>query len=62
MTEETIFDVLGLFAYVRESNYGQLFEIRAEENASNLADTPVPLSVHTDNPYRDPCPTLQLVH
>ncbi len=60
--EETIFDVVGLFGYVRETNYGRLFDIRAEENASNLAYTPEPLSVHTDNPYRDPCPTLQLVH
>ena len=60
--EETIFDVVGLFGYVRETNYGRLFEIRAEENANNLAYTPVPLSVHTDNPYRDPCPTLQLLH
>ncbi len=62
MAEETIFDVVGLIWYVRETNYGRLFEIRAEENASNLAFTTVPLSVHTDNPYRDPCPTLQLVH
>ena len=60
--EETIFDVVGLFGYVRETNYGRPFEIRAKENASNLAYTPVPLSVHTDNPYRDPCPTLQLLH
>ena len=22
----------------------------------------MPLSVHTDNPYRDPCPTLQILH
>ena len=60
--EETIFDVVGLFGFVRETNYGRLFEVRAEENASNLAYTPAPLSVHTDNPYRDPCPTLQLLH
>ncbi len=62
MAEETIFDVVGLFGYVRETNDGRLLEVRAEENASNLADTPVPLIVHTDNPYRDPCPTLQLVY
>lgn len=60
--EETIFDVVGLFGYVRETNYGRLFEVRAEDEPSNLAYTPVPLSLHTDNPYRDPCPTLQLLH
>jgi gamma-butyrobetaine dioxygenase len=47
---------------VRDTNYGKLFNVRSEENASNLAYTPKPLSVHTDNPYRDPCPTLQLLH
>jgi gamma-butyrobetaine hydroxylase len=60
--EEKIFDVVGLFGFVRETNYGKLFEVRAQENASNLAYTPLPLSVHTDNPYRDPCPSLQLLH
>ena len=60
--EKKIFDVVDLFGFVRDTNYGKLFEIRSEENASNLAYTPVPLSVHTDNPYRDPCPSLQLVH
>jgi gamma-butyrobetaine dioxygenase len=60
--ERKIFDVVGLFGYVRDTNYGKLFEVRAEENASNLAYTPQPLSVHTDNPYRDPCPSLQLLH
>ena len=36
--------------------------MRTEEAASNLAYTPVPLSVHTDNPYRDPVPGIQLLH
>ena len=30
--------------------------------ATNLADTALPLSPHTDNPYREPTPTLQLLH
>jgi gamma-butyrobetaine dioxygenase len=62
LVEETIFDVVGLFGFVRETNYGRLFEVRTEKIPTNLAYTPVPLSVHTDNPYRDPCPTLQLLH
>ncbi|MEM7282347.1 MAG: TauD/TfdA family dioxygenase [Pseudomonadota bacterium] len=59
---ETLLDVVSLFGFVRETNYGKLFDVRAEKNASNLAYTPQALSVHTDNPYRDPCPTLQLLH
>jgi gamma-butyrobetaine dioxygenase len=60
--EGKILDVVELFGFVRDTNYGQLFNVRSEENASNLAYTPKPLSVHTDNPYRDPVPTLQLLH
>lgn len=60
--ERKIFDVVGLFGFVRDTNYGKLFEVRVEENASSVAYTPHPLSVHTDNPYRNPCPSLQLLH
>lgn len=60
--EEKLFDVVTLFGFVRVTNYGRLFEVRTEENPSNLAFTPQPLSLHTDNPYRDPCPTLQILH
>lgn len=59
---ETIFDVTGLFGYVRETNYGRLFEVRSEEKPVNLAFTGLGLNVHTDNPYRDPVPGLQLLH
>ena len=31
-------------------------------NAANLAYTSLALPVHTDNPYRNPVPTLQLLH
>ncbi len=53
--------VAELFGYVRETNYGRLFEVRAEVNPTNLAYTNLGLQAHTDNPYRDPVPTLQLL-
>jgi gamma-butyrobetaine hydroxylase len=53
--------VAGLFGYVRETNYGRWFDVRAEVNPSNLAYTNLGLQAHTDNPYRDPVPTLQLL-
>ena len=49
------------FGHVRETNYGRWFEVRAEVNPSNLAYTNLGLQAHTDNPYRDPVPTLQLL-
>ena len=48
--------------YVRETNYGRLFDVRAEPAAANLAFTRLPIAPHTDNPYRDPVPTVQLLH
>ncbi len=50
-----------LFGYVRETNYGRWFDVRAEVNPSNLAYTNLGLQAHTDNPYRDPVPTLQIL-
>jgi gamma-butyrobetaine dioxygenase len=54
--------VAELFGYVRETNYGRLFDVRSVVNPNNLAYTGLGLSCHTDNPYRDPAPTLQLLH
>lgn len=53
--------VVDLFGYVRETNYGRWFDVRAEVNPTNLAYTNLGLQAHTDNPYRDPVPTLQLL-
>ena len=56
-----LFGVVDLFGYVRETNYGRLFEVRTEVNPTNLAYTGLGLQAHTDNPYRDPVPTLQVL-
>jgi gamma-butyrobetaine hydroxylase len=53
--------VSDLFGYIRETNYGRWFEVRAEVNPTNLAYTNLGLQAHTDNPYRDPVPTLQIL-
>ncbi|MHB8470944.1 MAG: 2-trimethylaminoethylphosphonate dioxygenase [Gaiellaceae bacterium] len=51
-----------LFGFVRETNYGRLFDVETVVNPTNLAFTGLGLGAHTDNPYRDPPPTLQLLH
>jgi len=50
------------FGFVRETNYGRTFDVRIEPRPGNLAYTDRPLDLHTDNPYRDPVPTVQLLH
>jgi len=57
-----LFRVVDLFGYVRETNYGRQFEVRTEINPTNLAYTGLGLQAHTDNPYRDPVPTIQVLY
>ena len=60
--EGQVLKVISELGYTRETNYGALFEVRTEVNPNNLAYTNMGLRSHTDNPYRDPVPTVQLLH
>ena len=57
-----VLGVAASFGFVRETNYGQLFDVRIEPRPGNLAYTCRQILPHTDNPYRDPVPTIQLLH
>ncbi len=57
-----VLQVAATFGYVRETNYGTLFDVRVEPAPGNLAFTSRQILPHTDNPYRDPVPTVQLLH
>jgi len=58
----TILDVAGHFGWVRETNFGRLFEVTSRPASNDLAYRPVPLGPHTDNPYREPVPGIQILH
>ncbi|MER7751813.1 phosphonate degradation HD-domain oxygenase [Kitasatospora sp. NPDC097643] len=60
--ERQVLRVAESFGYVRVTNYGELFDVRVEPDPNNLAFTSAAIAPHTDNPYRDPVPTLQLLH
>src|SRR5271157_69601 len=57
-----VLEVAASFGFVRETNYGRLFDVRVEPEPGNLAFTSRAILPHTDNPYRDPAPTVQLLH
>lgn len=61
-TDGTVLSIAELSGPVRETNYGRLFDVRAEPNPINLAYSGLGLQAHTDNPYRDPSPTVQVLH
>ena len=54
--------VANSFAHVRVTNYGDLFDVRVDAQPVNLAFTGRAIAPHTDNPYRDPVPGIQLLH
>ena len=57
-----LFRLVERFGYVRETHYGRLFDVRTRVDPANLAFTSLGLQPHTDNPYRDPTPTLQILY
>jgi len=58
----TVLKVGAAFGFVRETNFGALFDVRSTPAATDLAYTAVALDPHTDNPYRAPVPGIQLLH
>jgi len=60
--KDAVLRVAELFGHVRETNFGKYFEVFSRPNSNDLAYRSVPLGPHTDNPYRDPMPGIQLLH
>ncbi len=60
-TDGAALDIARLAGFVRETNYGRAFDVRTEARPANLAFTALGLPPHTDNPYRDPPPGLQVL-
>jgi len=60
--KEQVLEIARLAGYVRETNYGRVFDVRSVPNPTNLAYSERGLGVHTDNPYRDPVPGVQILH
>tara|TARA_A100000164_G_C21841995_1_gene740548 strand:+ start:40 stop:1140 length:1101 start_codon:yes stop_codon:yes gene_type:complete len=47
---------------VRRTNFGEYFDVKSKPNPNDLAYTSLPLAPHTDNPYRNPVPCIQILH
>ena len=58
----SLFHVGSTFGFTRETNFGAHFDVRSTAGARDLAYTSLPLDPHTDNPYRDPVPGVQILH
>jgi len=47
---------------VRRTNFGEYFDVKSKPDPNDLAYTSLALAPHTDNPYRNPVPCIQLLH
>ncbi|PHH65635.1 hypothetical protein CDD81_1721 [Ophiocordyceps australis] len=59
---DAVEQIARLLGPVRETFYGRTFELRAKENADNVAYTRRALPLHQDLLYLNPPPRLQLLH
>ncbi|MFK7697903.1 TauD/TfdA family dioxygenase [Pseudomonas caspiana] len=59
---ESVLVVGNKFGYVKETNFGRYFEVYSRPDGNDLAYRSIHLGPHTDNPYRDPVPGIQLLH
>lgn len=55
VTPGMVLEVAATFGYVRETNYGKLFDVRVEPDPDNLAFTSREIAPHTDNPCHSAC-------
>jgi gamma-butyrobetaine hydroxylase len=61
-TPGSVLELAAMAGYPRETNYGLIFDVRPVPSPNNLAYSDLGLGLHTDNPYRDPVPGLQMLH
>lgn len=59
---DSILTIARRFGHIRETNFGQLFEIYSRAGGNDLAYSTLSLDPHTDNPYREPVPGIQVLH
>tara|TARA_B100001175_G_scaffold239263_1_gene205547 strand:+ start:725 stop:1828 length:1104 start_codon:yes stop_codon:yes gene_type:complete len=57
-----IVDFANSIGSVRRTNFGEYFDVSSKPNPNDLAYTSLHLSPHTDNPYRNPVPCIQILH
>ena len=58
-TVERVCDRIG---YMSGNNFGWTYDVRIEQAPTDIAYTPIGLLAHTDQPYRQPTPGIQLLH
>ena len=61
-TKNYIVEFANSIGSVRRTNFGEYFDVKSKPDPNDLAYTSLALAPHTDNPYRNPVPCIQLLH
>lgn len=62
LIENQVRKVANRINFIRRTSYGEEFAVRADPNATNVAYTSNPLQIHTDLPYYEYVPGVNLLH
>ena len=62
ITKNYIVEFANSIGSVRRTNFGEYFDVKSKLDPNDLAYTALALAPHTDNPYRNPVPCIQLLH
>lgn len=62
LDENVCRNVADRVGFIRKTHYGEEFIVKAKENTSNVAYLSSPLQMHTDLPYYDYKPGVNLLH
>lgn len=60
--EGALRSIAGRLGYLVGQNFGEIFDVRAKPDPTDLAYTTIELLAHSDLPYRQPVPGIQLLH
>ncbi|MDE1460683.1 gamma-butyrobetaine dioxygenase [Spartinivicinus poritis] len=58
----TLAEVANCISFIRETNFGTIFDVKSKPNANTAAYTTLRLPLHTDLPTRELQPGLQFLH
>ena len=59
--DSEIINFANKIGYIRETNFGKLFNVVSQKQPNDLAYTSIELESHTNNPYRKPVPSIQFL-
>lgn len=62
LTEKECRKIANRVGFIKKTHYGEEFIVRAKENTSNVAYLSTPLQMHTDLPYYEYKPGINLLH